>query len=114
MTVGLGVGARGSEGGGQRAGVGGDVVLVVVVVRLGRALRVTAGEEVGASPGHSRFLFGAGAAHLLPGNHRDIRSAAACVCVCLCACFICSRSHIIPTLDLISPLTPVEPPCMIQ
>lgn len=84
MTVGLGVGARGSQGGGQRAGVGGDVVLVVVVVRLGRALRVTAGEEVGASPGHSRFLFGAGAAHLLPGNHRDIRSAAACVRVCVC------------------------------
>lgn len=73
MTVGLGEGVGGDQGGGQRAGVGGDVVLVIVVVRLGRALRVTAGEEVGASPGHSRFLFRARAAHLLPGNHRDNR-----------------------------------------
>lgn len=67
-------------------GVGEDVVFIVVV-RLGRPLRVTAGEEVRASPGHSRFLFGAGAAHLLPGNHRDIRSAAG-VCVCVCVCSI--------------------------
>ena len=82
MTVGLGVDTRGGQGGGQRVGVGGDVVLVVVV-RLGRPLGVTAGEEVGARPGHSRFLFGAGAAHLLPGNHRNMRSAAS-VCVCVC------------------------------
>lgn len=62
-------------------GVGGDVVFIVII-RLGRPLRVTAGEEVGASPGHSRFLFGARAAHLLPGNHRNIKSASdVCVCV---------------------------------
>lgn len=64
-------------------GVGRDVVFVILVVRLGCPLRVTAGEEVGASPGHSRFLFGAGAAHLFPGNDRDIRSAAN-VCVFIC------------------------------
>lgn len=49
MTVGLWVGAQGRQGGGQRVGVGGDVVLVVIV-RLGGSLRVTAGEEVGAGP----------------------------------------------------------------
>lgn len=49
MTVGLGVGAQGRQGGGQGVGVGGDVVLVVII-RLGRPLRVTAGEEVGAGP----------------------------------------------------------------
>lgn len=73
MTVDLGVGAQGRRGRGQGVGVGGDVVLVVVV-RLGRPLRVTAGEEVGAGPRHSGFLFGAGTTHLLPGNQRDMRS----------------------------------------
>lgn len=80
MTVGLGVGSWGRQGGGQRAGMGGDVVFIVVV-RLGRPLRVTAGEEVGARPGHSSFLFGAGAAHLLSGNHRN--RSAVCVRVCI-------------------------------
>lgn len=75
MTVSLGVGTQGRQGGGQGVGVGGDVVLVVIV-RLGRPLRVTAGEEVGAGPRHSGFLFGAGTTHLLPGNQRDTRSAA--------------------------------------
>lgn len=75
----LGAGGRrgGGGGGGRRAG-GGDVELVVVVVRLRGALRVTAGQEVGARPGHARFLFGDGAAHLLPGNHRR---SGVCVCV---------------------------------
>lgn len=73
MTVGLGVGAQGRQGGGQGVGVSGDVVLVVVI-RLGRPLRVTAGEEVGAGPGHSGFLFGAGTPHLLPGNQRNRKS----------------------------------------
>lgn len=83
VTVSLRVGSWGRQEGGQRAGVGGDVVFVVVIW-LGRPLRVTAGEEVGARPGHSSFLFRAGAAHLLPGNHRNIRSAAAsCVRLCL-------------------------------
>lgn len=50
MTVGLGVGAQGRQGGGQGVGVCGDVVLVVIIIRLGRPLRVTAGEEVGAGP----------------------------------------------------------------
>lgn len=50
MTVGLGVGAQGRQGGGQGVGVCGDVVLVVFIIRLGRPLRVTAGEEVGAGP----------------------------------------------------------------
>lgn len=75
MTVSLGVGTQGRQGGGQGVGVGGDVVLVLIV-RLGRSLRVTAGEEVGAGPRHSGFLFGAGTTHLLPGNQRDTRSAA--------------------------------------
>lgn len=70
VIVGVRVGSGGRQGGGQRAGVGGHVVLVVVV-RLGGPLRVTAGQEVGARPGHSGFLFGAGAAHLLPGNHSN-------------------------------------------
>lgn len=70
VTVGVGVGSWGRQGEGQRAGVCGDVVFVVVV-RLGGPLRVTAGQEVGARPGHSGFLFGAGAAHLLPGNHSN-------------------------------------------
>lgn len=70
VTVGAGAGSWGRQGGGQRAGVCGDVVFVVVV-RLGGPLRVTAGQEVGARPGHSGFLFGAGAAHLLPGNHSN-------------------------------------------
>lgn len=88
VTVGLRVGSWGSQGGGQRARVGGDVVFIVVV-RLGRPLRVTAGEEVGACPGHSSFLFRARAAHLLPGNHRNIRSAAmsrVCICVWRSCC----------------------------
>lgn len=50
VTVGLGVGAQGRQGGGQGVGVCGDVVLVVIIIRLGRPLRVTAGEEVGAGP----------------------------------------------------------------
>lgn len=75
MTVGLWVGAQEGQGRGQGVGVGGDVVLVVIV-RLGRPLRVTAGEEVGAGPRHSGFLFGAGTPHLLPGNQRNTRSAA--------------------------------------
>lgn len=83
MTVSLRLGTRGRQGGGQRERLHRDVVFIVVV-RLGRPLGVTACEEVGASPGHSCFLFGDGAAHLLPGNHRDIRSAAiVCMCVCV-------------------------------
>lgn len=74
VTVGFRVGAWGDQGGGQCARVGGDVVFIVFIW-LGRSLRVTAGKEVGASPGHSRFLFRARAAHLLSGNHRNIRSA---------------------------------------
>ena len=88
VTVRLRVGVWEGQGGGQRVGEGGDVVLVVVVW-LGRPLRVTAGEEVGACPGHSSFLFGDWTANLLPGNHRNIRSAAtlcACVRVCVCVC----------------------------
>lgn len=81
VTVGLEEGSWGRQGGGQRAGVCGDVVLVVVI-RLGGALRVTAGEEVGARPGHSSFLFGAGPAHLLPGNHMN--RSAVCVFVRIC------------------------------
>lgn len=106
MTVGLRVGAWGSQGGGQRARVGGDVVFVIVV-RLGRPLRVTAGEEVGACPGHSSFLFRARAAHLLPGNHRNIRSAAiyvyAFVCECMDNILLCTRLKLINAQILFDP-----------
>lgn len=96
MTVSLGVGAQGRQGGGQGVGVGRDVVLVVIV-RLGRPFRVTAGEEVGAGPRHSGFLFGAGTSHLLPGNQRDTRSAPSASisscdnCVCGVICFKCTK-----------------------
>lgn len=83
VTVRLWVDAWGRQGGGQRVGMGGDVVFIIVV-RLGRPLGVTAGEEIGARPGHSRFLFWAGAAHLLPGNHRNNRSAASVCSYCIC------------------------------
>lgn len=82
VTVNLGVGTWGRQGRGQRAGVGGNVVFIIVV-RLCRPLRVTAGEEVRARPGHSGFLFGVGAAHLLPGTGTD--QPRACVCFCFYA-----------------------------
>lgn len=89
MTVSFEAGSWGRQGGGQRAGVRGDVVLVVVI-RLGGALRVTAGEEVGARPGHSSFLFGAGPAHLLPGNHMN--RSAVCVFVRAWSIFVWKNS----------------------
>lgn len=98
VTVSLGVGTWGSQGGGQRAGMGRDVVFIVVVW-LGRPLRVTAGEEVGARPGHSSFLFRAWTTHLLPGNIRNIRSATVCKCACVCVSMtVCIVAVVCPKL----------------